>query len=133
MSTPEKRAYDAARYADPVIREERKARTKAWRVSPQGKMMRQAAAKARRSRVRALLNALKSVPCADCGNTFPPYVMDFDHLRDKKSKKSAVGLMAMQEHSMKVILEEIAKCEVVCSNCHRIRTYGPKRRLHVIA
>ncbi len=59
--------------------------------------------------------------------------MDFDHLRDKKSKKSAVGLMAMQEHSMKVILEEIAKCEVVCSNCHRIRTYGPKRRLHVIA
>ena len=48
--------------------------------------------------------------------------MDFDHLRDKKFNIS--NSMGMPEAAL---LAEIAKCEVVCSNCHRIRT--EKRRV----
>ena len=70
---------------------------------------------------RKSLNEIKSRPCADCGTSYPPYVMDFDHLRDKQFMVSG-----MLTRSLKQILEEVAKCEVVCSNCHRIRTW--KRR-----
>jgi hypothetical protein len=36
-------------------------------------------------RNRALVRAAKSVPCADCGQNYPPYVMDFDHRVAKRS------------------------------------------------
>jgi hypothetical protein len=77
---------------------------------------------ARRARHRTALNAIKSQPCKDCEHTYPPYVMDFDHVRGKKEfeigHQSAKGTMSFDR-----ILEEIAKCELVCSNCHRIRTH----------
>lgn len=75
-----------------------------------------------RARRREQLNHEKiGKPCVDCGGIFPPECMDFDHLGGKKFQ---IG----QSHSSfpwKVVLEEIAKCELVCANCHRIRT---KRR-----
>lgn len=64
------------------------------------------------------MDALKSVPCMDCGNKFPPECMDFDHVRGEK--KFDVG--AGTTRALQVLLDEIAKCEVVCSNCHRSRT-----------
>lgn len=70
---------------------------------------------------RTLLNTYKSVPCADCGCTYPPYVMDFDHLSDKKFLISKC-----YKTNIHRLMEEISKCEVVCSNCHRIRTYNRK-------
>jgi hypothetical protein len=72
-------------------------------------------------RNRALVNSLKARPCADCGGTFPPVVMDFDHLPQYR-KKSKISNMMSSKFSEKAILAEAAKCEVVCSNCHRIRT-----------
>ena len=87
--------------------------------------MRKASSKRRRTEKRQLLDRVKNVPCMDCHRRFPPYVMDFDHLGDKKSE---VALMAMQEYSTKTVLAEIAKCDIVCANCHRIRTYGPRLR-----
>jgi hypothetical protein len=73
---------------------------------------------------RRIIEAAKSRPCADCGVRYPPYVMDFDHVRGTKlwaigEKKGAVSTAAL--------LAEIAKCEVVCANWHRIRTY--RRRM----
>jgi hypothetical protein len=62
----------------------------------------------------------KSRPCADCGVTYPPYVMDFDHVRGKKIREIAVMRGSV---STQTLMAEIAKCEVVCANCHRIRTY----------
>jgi len=56
--------------------------------------------------------------CADCGQFYPYYVMDFDHLRDK-----TLSVSRMYHTSMEKILEEMAKCDLVCSNCHRIRSY----------
>lgn len=80
----------------------------------------------RRSKIQDFVAEAKSVPCADCGVRYPPYVMDFDHLGDKvfaiAAKKSSV--------SKEVLLAEIAKCDVVCANCHRERTH---RRLSVLA
>lgn len=64
------------------------------------------------------LNDLKSVPCADCGWEYPPECMDFDHVKGEKLKNVSALIGAAQE----ILEEEIEKCEVVCANCHRIRT-----------
>lgn len=63
----------------------------------------------------------ESNPCADCGNYFPYYVMDFDHQRDKQY--SVANMVSLG--SWELIEKEILKCELVCSNCHRIRTHSP--------
>jgi len=63
----------------------------------------------------------RSTPCSDCGVSYPPYVMDFDHIRG--TKVDDVMQLVNQGASWVKISAEIAKCEVVCSNCHRIRTY----------
>jgi hypothetical protein len=68
---------------------------------------------------------LKRFPCSDCKNSFHPFVMDFDHIKGEKLKP--VSQLVMQLASKRAILAEIAKCELVCSNCHRIRTL--KRRI----
>jgi len=62
-------------------------------------------------------------PCVDCGINYPYYVMDFDHVR---GVKHANVMELVSTLSKKKIDEEIAKCEVVCSNCHRIRTHMRK-------
>ena len=56
----------------------------------------------------------------DCKEVYPYYVMDFDHVRGVKHKNVSELIGTL---SKKKIDEEIAKCEIVCSNCHRIRTY----------
>lgn len=62
-----------------------------------------------------------SHPCSDCGGRFHFSAMDFDHIGDDKFK----GVAVLVNHgSRKQIWEEIAKCELVCSNCHRVRTYN---------
>lgn len=57
-------------------------------------------------------------PCADYGGRFPIEAMDFDHLEDKQALISKLVYTAGTGR----LVEEIAKCEVVCSNCHRVRT-----------
>ncbi len=65
------------------------------------------------------INAIKDVPCVDCGKQYPACAMDFDHVRGEKVS----GISQMQNWPHFKLKEEIAKCEVVCSNCHRIRTH----------
>lgn len=67
---------------------------------------------------RAFIQSFKEVPCTDCGIQYPPWVMQFDHLRDKKFKLNRPQSMTVQD-----ILDEIEKCEVVCANCHAQRTH----------
>ena len=66
---------------------------------------------------------IKDVPCMDCGIKYPPYVMDFDHINGDKS--FTIG-PAVAKIGMEKLQEEIDKCEVVCANCHRERTFGGK-------
>lgn len=69
---------------------------------------------------RRLIDAIKSVPCTECGVTYPPYVMEFDHVRGEKSFVISANI---SQKPWDVVLAEIAKCEVVCSNCHQMRTH----------
>lgn len=71
-------------------------------------------------KVRAFLDSLKSsTPCKDCGESYPAIVMDFDHLRDKDFDLSSVSSSGVGFAKVKA---EIKKCDIVCSNCHRLRT-----------
>ena len=67
------------------------------------------------------LRALRGVPCMDCGGTFKPHQMDFDH-RDPSTKLFQVTGPLLTPR--KRMLEEIAKCDIVCANCHALRTYA---------
>jgi hypothetical protein len=69
---------------------------------------------------KRLVDELKRKPCADCERTFPSVAMDFDHIRG--TKKANIAQMMKQSYSLEAILDEIAKCELVCANCHRVRT-----------
>lgn len=75
-----------------------------------------------RCRLQAHVNSLKSsTPCADCKKHFHPCIMDFDHVRG--TKRNDVSTLVNRAVSFKVLNLEIAKCELVCSNCHRMRTF----------
>lgn len=78
--------------------------------------------KRRRIARRALVDAIKSAPCHDCRSLFPPHVMQFDH-RPGTDKRFNIGerLVAVPEDAL---IEEIAKCDIVCANCHCERTHA---------
>lgn len=67
------------------------------------------------------MTAAKDRPCADCGVSYPPCVMDFDHVRG--DKKNNVATLVASHYGVATISAEIKKCEVVCANCHRLRTH----------
>jgi hypothetical protein len=69
------------------------------------------------ARVERLLEIFRKRPCADCGET-DPLVLEFDHVGDKRFN-IAKGI---RDLPWPTVLDEIARCEVVCANCHRRRT-----------
>ena len=73
-------------------------------------------------RAKAYVDNLKEAPCTDCRLWYPPYVMQFDHVRGKKL--GAVSRFVSKGRSQAVLDAEIAKCELVCANCHAVRTYA---------
>jgi hypothetical protein len=72
-----------------------------------------------REKAKEKVRQLKNQPCLDCGVSYPYYVMDFDHLENKEFNIST----AINNMSYEKVLAEIQKCEIICSNCHRFRTY----------
>lgn len=78
-----------------------------------------AAARKRQQELRDKVWAYKNDhKCVDCDNS-DPRVLEFDHLGDKEFN---IAGMASDGYGWDRILKEIEKCEVVCANCHRIRT-----------
>lgn len=65
------------------------------------------------------INGLKVGPCADCGGEFPPYVLDFHHRAGEK-KLFAIS-NGKKKYGKRRLEEEMAKCDLICANCHRIR------------
>jgi hypothetical protein len=61
-------------------------------------------------------------PCVDCGIEYPHYVLDWHHL-DPATKLFGIGQGSFRNSRAK-ILEEMAKCVLLCANCHREREYG---------
>lgn len=78
---------------------------------------------ASRERKREILRKAKDMPCADCGVEYAPHIMDFDHVRGEKQFNIGTNV----NRGYKVVADEIAKCDVVCANCHREREH--KRRV----
>jgi hypothetical protein len=77
----------------------------------------------RRKELRLFLDTYKeSRPCSDCGIQYPARVMEFDHCNGKKDFNVAEAVN--RAYSMKRIEAEIEKCELVCANCHRLRTFN---------
>jgi hypothetical protein len=78
-----------------------------------------AARRRKNDMIREFVQSYKSAtPCKDYNQVFPFYVMDFDHLRDKKFMISK-----MLRYNLDQVKTEIDKCDLVCANCHRERTY----------
>ncbi len=77
-----------------------------------------------RDRGRAFLATKKlESGCVDCGYKDAPESLDFDHVRGEK----LFSLATKPGASLARLSAEIAKCEVVCANCHRIRTFNRHR------
>lgn len=72
---------------------------------------------------RDLIRNLKSKPCTDCGSMFHPICMDFDHTKGEK----LFNITAGARRPLSVLMAEIEKCEVVCANCHRLRTLNRRK------
>jgi len=76
--------------------------------------------KSTREKIRGYIRMIKEeTPCADCKINYPYWIMDFDHLENKSDSISNLSRIG----NINTVLKEIAKCDVVCSNCHRDRTY----------
>lgn len=69
----------------------------------------------------AWLSSIKSQPCTDCRRIFHPSAMGFDHLPGATKVRDVSTLVTTG--CMQMAIVEIAKCDLVCANCHAIRTY----------
>ncbi len=96
-------AYASAHYKENATERERKARNKARLVAANQKL---------------IWEYFQSHSCVDCGNS-DSRVLEFDH-KDSTTKLCDVSIM--YNRGWAKIAEEIAKCDVRCANCHRIRT-----------
>ncbi len=73
----------------------------------------------RRQRARAFIDEYRrSRCCADCGER-DPLVLEFDHLKEKRGN---IADLIQQGSSVRRLVHELHRCEVVCVNCHRLRT-----------
>lgn len=79
----------------------------------------------RKQAIRARIDAYKlEQRCTDCGYATDAVALDFDHAgSDKVANVSAL----IDNASLAAVLAEIEKCDVVCANCHRIRTRNERR------
>jgi hypothetical protein len=91
-----------------------------------GKEARQARKRSRTIEERAWMAALKDgVPCTDCHRTFPAWVMHWDHLPGYE-KLGCISQM-VGSRSRAITIAELKKCELVCANCHVLRTINRAR------
>ena len=103
------------------------ARTKIWsdnnrdKIAARHKINKKPNQDRYRAKKRDFADKCKDILCMDCGNKFPPLCMDFDHVRGEKTANISEMVYA-SKYSMDTLRTEIEKCEVVCANCHRLRT-----------
>jgi hypothetical protein len=80
--------------------------------------------KCRKTRFNILyLTSVKdNAQCTDCKKIFRHWMLDFDHVKPGKYK----NISQLKNRKLSLLKEEIEKCELVCVNCHRVRTYKRK-------
>lgn len=126
MTRKERRAYNAK-----WMRENRARLNTPYRRAYKARWNREhrheirASVRSYKERMRTLLRWLKDQPCMDCTHSYPQCAMDFDH---RPGEKKLFTLSQGVNRSLRQLAEELAKCDVVCANCHRIRTAARSRR-----
>lgn len=80
----------------------------------------------RRSKLRAWLDDFKKISkCMKCGASHPA-VIEFHH-RDPNKKEFSIGEVHHRTQSISRLKKEIDKCDIYCSNCHKILHYDINR------
>lgn len=103
-----------------------RARRRRYQQTEKFKEAQRARNRARRDRVRSELRAHVDAfkmarGCADCGYNAHPRALDLDHVGD--DKVASIADLCHRMRPWEEIKAELAKCEVVCANCHRVRTW----------
>ena len=78
--------------------------------------------KSRKLRNRVFVQEYKATHPCKCGES-TPCCLDFHH-KDPSQKFEVLGIMAARGFGLERIKEEIAKCEILCANCHRKFHFG---------
>lgn len=75
------------------------------------------------------INGLKDgKTCPDCGKTYPYYIMDFDHLGSKEFELNRAKQLRTDKNK---VIAEVAKCDLICVNCHRLRTFRRSKQTSI--
>lgn len=75
----------------------------------------------KRNTIRKFIQEYKTgKTCADCKEKYPYWILEFDHLKDKSF---TIGFYQKHTATLEAVQKEIAKCDIVCANCHRNRTF----------
>ena len=75
------------------------------------------------------MRELKAGPCMDCGERFHPAAMTFDH-RPGTEKVRDIATLAGRGLTG-LFDQELAKCDLVCANCHAIRTFRRREEARI--
>ena len=104
------------------MRAANRAATARYRRTPRGKALAVRLNREARRRKKAQLVILFGGKCVDCGYGAHLAALEFDH-RDPSQKKFTISGGSGIAKTWNVLVEEAKKCDLVCSNCHAIRTY----------
>ena len=99
----------------------RKAYNKAYGQRTNYAAQRKHSKRRREQRIEKLQEIKIARGCIDCGYKEHPAALQFDHVAGQKV--ATISDMVCYHYNWESILEEIAKCEVRCANCHEIRTW----------
>ena len=66
-----------------------------------------------------------SLSCPECGESHPA-CLEFHHL-NPQDKKFSVGRQERRK-SLKALQDEMAKCRVLCANCHRKEHWSQRNK-----
>lgn len=112
-------------YKDP---DKQKAAQKAW-YDKNKNLTFQRSKQSREKRKESIRKIKEDSPCFDCNISYPYYVMHFDHL-DSSNKVDKVSTI-LQNSGLESALNEIKKCQLLCANCHSIRTWKRQHNIKI--
>lgn len=114
------REYNRTYYQRPDVKERRRKYVREYRKGATF----QSSRKRKVLGFKFLSEMRRAQPCMDCGQSFPTRCMDFDHRPGETKKHQVASMVGLHKSfSTSAFIAEMNKCDVVCANCHRIRTH----------
>ncbi len=107
------------KWNNPTVRKHKLKLQEQWYIK-NGDSVRKKLSEQRKDRVSYVVQYLKNHPCIVCGES-DPIVLQFDH-RNPEEKYKSVSYLISKAVSLHTLEAEIAKCDVMCANCHARKT-----------